>query len=106
MSTNHDDSYIANRYSSDSFFQHVLSRIENQLKEYNHHYTVQTTKVEELIQINVTDGVNAFPVIFEDWVIEELKKTDPYGLDKKIWKELQQVGLNHQPQYIDNIESF
>lgn len=85
-------SMMAKNTSTEQFFNHVAKCIEGQLKEWNPAYEVLLLKLKDYLFI-VKDDNQDFQVTIAEHEAHSLQNTSPYSLDKKIWRELEQSGL-------------
>jgi hypothetical protein len=88
--------YMAKNQKSELFFKHVITCIEQQLQEFNKNIKVV---IEEGIPniIHVLDCDQSWFISCPSDDIRKLQKQGPYALDRKLWKDLRDVGFDIEP---------
>jgi ribosomal protein S19E (S16A) len=83
---------MAKNSNEEEFIKHVASVVERQLKEWDEKYEVMVIKgVHYEFVVNHNDDFYHLQLSQQD--IHELQKRSPYALDRKIWQELEKIGL-------------
>lgn len=85
-------SYMSRHLGEEDFLIHVSKTVERQLQEWDGAYEVIIMKLENY-EWNVKLGDDYFHIELSEKVIHELQHRDPYALDRKLWKDLQEQGL-------------
>lgn len=96
-------SYMARHQGGEEFIKHVADLMERQLKEWNEDYQVFLMKYS-YYELSIKNNERYYYVQLSEMELEMLKKKDPYALDRKLWKSLEEQGLPIQKgigNYID-----
>ncbi|WP_338448121.1 hypothetical protein R4Z09_17970 [Niallia oryzisoli] len=96
---------LAQNMTLEDFFIHVATDIERQLKEWDIDYEVMVMKLEDY-EFIVKYHEAYCEISFSENIIKTLQRKDPYEIDRKIWKELQNKGISivkGKGNYIDFI---
>ncbi len=83
---------MAKSHNSEEFLLHVANVMERQLKEWNDTYEVMVMKLASY-ELMVKEKEQYYHVHLNEQEIDTLQKRDPYGLDRKVWRELLNQGL-------------
>lgn len=82
----------AKNINEEEFLKHVATVVERQLKEWDEKYEVMVIKgVHYEFVVNHNDDF--YHLQLSDQDIHEPQKKSPYALDRKIWQELEKIGL-------------
>lgn len=92
--------YMSKSYSNEEFIIHVGETIERQLQEWDEAYQVNIMKFKDYIFI-VKKGDIDYRVDISEQSLAELQNKSPYSLDKRIWLELKNQGLEIKMGYGD-----
>ncbi|OZU89628.1 hypothetical protein CIL03_00335 [Virgibacillus indicus] len=84
--------YMSKSYSGEDFLIHVGTCIEDQLKEWDEGYAVNIMKFRDYVFV-VKNGDKYYEMELTKDEVELLKGKSPYSLDRKIWLELMNQGL-------------
>lgn len=83
---------LSKNYSNEQFIIHVGEVIEQQLKERDGAYWVNIIKLKDYIFI-VKNGDKDYWLEMTEEELAALQDQSPFSLDKRIWLELEQQGL-------------
>lgn len=83
---------LSKHYSNEQFIIHVGEVIEQQLKEWDEAYWVNIMKLKDYIFI-VKNGDKDYWLEMTEEELAALQDQSPFSLDKRIWLELEQQGL-------------
>jgi hypothetical protein len=84
--------YMANNLGSEEFLKHVAGLIETQLQEWDPNYEVFVMKFAAY-EVMVKNKTIYYHVHLSEDEIETLQNQDPFELDRRIWRELEEQGL-------------
>jgi hypothetical protein len=82
----------ARKMKGDDFLKYVATEMENQLKEWDEEYEVMIMKLANY-EFIVKNKQRYYEVTLSEDKLTILQKEDPYAIDKKLWKKLQNKGL-------------
>lgn len=85
-------SYMSRHLGEEDFLIHVSKTVERQLQEWDENYEVIIMKFSNY-EWNVKIDERYYHIELSDEEVKELQHRDPYALDRKLWKELQEQGL-------------
>ncbi|WP_099363609.1 hypothetical protein [Fredinandcohnia onubensis] len=77
---------------SEKFFIHVATCIEQELQEWDPDFKVMVMKLKNY-ELFVTGKQDSLQFTIAETEINNLQQRGPYALDRKIWRELEQQGL-------------
>lgn len=83
---------IARNMDTEDFVLFISRVIEHQLQEWDEQYEVHVLKLKNYKWI-VKYGHLRYVVEIVESEIQSLQKRDPFGLDQRIWRELEGLGL-------------
>jgi hypothetical protein len=84
--------YMARNMGREEFIKYVATAIEHQLKEWDGNYEVFLLKLKKY-EFMINNGDKYYHVKISENELDSLQKTSPFGLDRKVWKELEKQGL-------------
>jgi hypothetical protein len=84
--------YMARNMAREEFTKYVATAIEHQLKEWNQNYEVYLLKLKKY-EFMINNGDQYYHVKLSENDIDALQKSNPFDLDRKVWKELEKQGL-------------
>ncbi|MCC3359127.1 hypothetical protein [Bacillus sp. REN16] len=83
---------MSRNMEGEKFFIHVATFIEQQLQEWDPDFKVFVMMLENY-EMFVTGKQESLQLTMTDTEIITLQQRDPYALDRKIWREMEQEGL-------------
>lgn len=98
-------SYMSRFQSSEDFFIQVANLIEKQLKEWNPDYEVFLLRFS-YYELVVKKNDQYYHIEITETELDQLQKKAPYALDRKIWMDLEGLGLPIMKGYGNYIESI
>ncbi|WP_068672195.1 hypothetical protein [Oceanobacillus sp. Castelsardo] len=84
--------YMAKNLEGEKFLNHVIEVIEKQLQEWNENYKIEVTKTEGY-SLSVQDSTQTAKISISNSLLESLQLQSPYSLDRYIWIELKENGV-------------
>jgi hypothetical protein len=84
--------YISKGYSNEKFIQHVVDMIEKQLQEWDPNYEVFLMKLSNY-ELMIKNGEAYYYVELTEQELDFLQNKSPFSLDRKIWLELENQGI-------------
>ncbi|WP_318502437.1 hypothetical protein [Bacillus sp. T3] len=97
--------YMARFQSGEEFFKQVADQIERQLKEWDPQYEVFLMRFS-YYELVIKNGEQYYNIQLTYSELDSLQKKAPYALDRKIWKDLNALGLPIIKGYGNYIESI
>lgn len=85
--------YMSKNMDVEQFIIHVATLMEKQLKEWDENYEVYVMKMANY-ELVVKNGEKYYEVSLSEDEIKVLQNKSPFSLDKRLWTELEQQGLN------------
>jgi hypothetical protein len=84
--------YMARNMSREEFIKYVASAIEHQLKEWDQNYEVFLLKMKKY-EFMINNGDHYYHAKLSDNELDSLQKSNPFDLDRRVWKELEKQDL-------------
>lgn len=84
---------MAKNYSSEKFLVHVATTVERQLQEWNEQFEIMVAKLQNNFWI-VRNGEESIYFTITEQEVEQLQNKSPYSLDRRIWEELENHGID------------
>lgn len=97
--------YMSKNMNSEKFMITVVESIEKQLKDWDQEYEVLLLKLKNY-EIIVKKKDYSYHVSLSDDELSSLQLKSPFSLDRKIWNELQSLGIEiikGHSKYIDYV---
>lgn len=88
--------YMAKNQNSEQFFKHVISCIERQLQEFDENIKVIVEEGSPNI-IYVQGSEENWAISCANDEIKKLQRQSPYALDRKLWRDLINMGFKVEP---------
>ncbi|RLL43716.1 hypothetical protein D8M04_12395 [Oceanobacillus piezotolerans] len=96
---------LSRNLSNEDYLYGVVKTIKKQLREWNPNYEVEFVKKEAYELIIKNEGAT-YRIVISEEELDTLQKLSPYSLDRRIWSDLEQQGLEiirGKGNYIDNV---
>ncbi|TFE01519.1 hypothetical protein [Jeotgalibacillus salarius] len=95
--------YASKAMPNDAFFNHVTTTMEKQLKQWNPDYELLVNTSDDY-RIVVLQNEKRYTATLsaEEWAT--LQQTAPFSVDRAIWQQLQEQGLEVKLGFGDYIE--
>ncbi|WP_147532958.1 hypothetical protein [Bacillus marasmi] len=97
--------YMSRSMKNEEFLIRVANVVEQQLKEWDENYEVYVLKLKDY-EFNVKNGDCYYDVMISEEELDSLQKQAPFSLDIKLWKDLEQKGveiIKGDSSYLDSI---